>query len=90
MFIEDVDDEKQIAIMVDDEWKPCWMVIRLGAPFNISTLDQEFPNARSLSASLACELGVGPARDLLHKHAVPQDSHLWDLNHHGYAPPQAS
>lgn len=38
-------------------------------------------NMRKMSATLACEVGFGPAKEMLTAHNLPHDHPLWDLNH---------
>lgn len=86
-ILEGIVNDHEITIMVDNEWKPCYLKIRLVQPVELVLIDDDFPNARMLSASLSCRIGYGPACDFLHAHGVPKESQLWNLNHEGWAPP---
>ena len=79
-----------ILILVEDENRTCSMRVYLPPPIDLVVREGDYPNARMLSADLACQIGYGPACDFLHAHEVPQSSLLWHLNHSGYAPPYPS
>jgi hypothetical protein len=76
-------DGKEIIILIEDDWKPCHIYVRI-VEHNIVRLDDTFPNAKMLSAFLSDELAYGPACEFLRSHGVPRESVLWDLNHSGY------
>lgn len=85
-IIQSVVENKEITIVYEDGRDACHMTIHVLAPFDMVTTDDTYPNLRKLSADLRCDIGLGPARDLLHDHGVPQASGLWFLNHDGWAP----
>lgn len=84
-LIEERVDNKTIGILHDGDGKPCYYTVDLhintGEVMRID--DAIFPNPRILSANLACEVGLGPARDLLKRHGVDPRSQLAHLNHSG-------
>ncbi len=80
--MESTIDGKHVIVLYEDDWKPCHLYVRL-VDFDIVRIDDEFKNAKQLSAFLASELLYGPACDFLHEHEVPYTSTLWDLNHSG-------
>lgn len=89
MFITDTVGEYDVALMCEDPWQECYLRVELPR-FNVVRVDKIFKNARVLSATLASELGTGPAKDLLEKHSVPKNNPLWDLNHSGFWDQNAS
>ena len=80
-------DGKTITILYEGNDRECSLTVAYGPPINRVVVDDVFRNPVLLSAVLASELGLGPARDFLHANGVPPESQLWHLNHSGWAPP---
>lgn len=57
------------------------IVLNLPNGLRVVQVDEVFKNTRVASATLRDTLGLGPAADLLDKHAVPRSDALFDLNH---------
>lgn len=83
-------DDREVVLLHEGPGRACHLYVRLLRPFEMVLLDDAFPNPVKLSAFLASELGYSGACRFLHAHAVPPDSPLWDLNHSGYSPPEAT
>lgn len=83
--IEERVENKTIRILHDGDFKPCYYSVDLHLPDGeIMRIDDEiFRHPKILSANLACEIGLYPARELLKRHGVDPKSQLADLNHSG-------
>lgn len=75
----------QISILHDGDDKPCYLEIKIDIPGKIymELIKEYFPNPKLLSAVLACEIGLYPARQFLISNRVDAKSQLADLNHCG-------
>lgn len=63
------------------------VVLNLPDGTRVVQVDDVFKNTRVASATLRDSLGLGPAADLLDKHAVPRSDALFDLNHSDFWTP---
>jgi len=73
--ITDTVNNMDITILCDNPNSDCILTIEY-VPNKIVLIDKSFPNARILSANLRDTLGLGPAKELLQKHNVPQSNPL--------------
>jgi hypothetical protein len=71
---------QDLRVLIDTDALSMIIEKRLGDEW-VETTSDTYPNLKALSSDFRCDIGFGPAYDILMEHDVPKDSDMWHLNH---------
>lgn len=73
-------ENQEVRVLIDTDALSMIVERKVGDGW-METSSGSYPSLKALSSDFRCDVGFGPAYDMLIDNEVPKDSDMWHLNH---------